>query len=144
MEQNNVTISVTLIVVFVCLFVVLLGMMLQLINGILNSFAETERNVDMLLANVGHTERGIADGMVEVKNANSVELSNMQSSMNAMIATLQRARNDRMNVITTAENSAGFQGMTQFCNMVPLTTVVQAPQVFYTYPEPAQAPPAYA
>lgn len=134
METNNAVISVTLAVVFAVLFIVVLGVILHLVNGILASFTETERNVDQLLANVGHTERNIAEGMVDIKNANSIELQNMQHGMHAMIATLQRARGDRANA-DAAEN-AGFNNMTALQNLVPVTdSKTNLPNVSYVFPD---------
>ena len=132
MEEGNTTTSLIVVFVFLVLFLLLMALMILLINGILKTFAEMESNVDTLLSNVGHTEKFLADGMVDVRSANTTELVNMQSNMNTMIRNLQDAR-QQTGATTTA--NMGFQQSGAFFEMVPLTNIQPtAPPVTYAYP----------
>lgn len=132
MDEGNLTTSLVVAGIFVALFVCLMGAMLFLISGILKTFSEMERNVDQLLANVGHTERFLADGMVDVQSANTMELRNMQDNMNTMIQHLQSARQQGQDTTTT---NTGYQQSGAFYDMVPLSNIQpSAPPLSFAYP----------
>jgi hypothetical protein len=139
MEEGNVTTSVIVVCTFVVLFALLMGAMLLLINGILKTFAEMENNVDKLLANVGHTERFLADGMVPVHSANTEELQNMQNNMNLMFRNMQAAR-DNSGTATTP--NTGYQQSNAFFGMVPMSsTQPSAPPLSFAYEVDGAAAP---
>lgn len=120
LDSANAEISGMLVGISVSVFVVLMFVVLMIVNGILKTFADMERNVDTLLSNVGCTERNLADGMMDISSVQTIELQRMNNNMNAIINNL---RNSRESSQPATMSNAAYDQASFFQNMVPFYTV---------------------
>jgi len=129
MASSNVTTSVVLMISLFVSMIVLLGMMMYMMRSIIKVFNILQENVEKLLRNVG-TANGLGDGMVEVHESASNELSELQNSMNVMIQNMQTT-NDTVSALSCAGGAGngavtGQQQLEALWNIMPMETNLDA------------------
>jgi len=129
MTNSNITTSLVLMISLVVSMVFLLGMMMLMMRSIIKVFNILQENVEKLLRNVG-TASGLGDGMVEVHEAASNELYELQNSMNIMIQNMQ-AGNNSQNALSDASGGGtlgktGQQQLEALWNFVPMKSNLDA------------------
>jgi len=139
MTSSNITTSLVLMISLVVSMVLLLGMMMIMMRNIIKVFNILQENVEKLLRNVG-TANGLGDGMVEVHEAASNELYQLQDSMNTMIRNMQ-ANNESHNALSDARGAGvgtgktGQQQLETLWNIVPMAELLDssAPPIANAY-----------
>lgn len=148
-DANKVTTGV-LMGTLVGSMIFLMLLMLFIIQSIVAVFNDMQTNVEHLLRNVG-TGKGLADGMVEIHDDASNELTALQENMNTMVHDLQKAREGNYAVTNASTHAAGHnQGKNQLnslWNIVPMASAIDAsaPPIAneFVQPDEPAPPPAY-